>query len=74
MRRYVSAHVLDVPYHVDREYDYYIPEHLEDEVTEGSIVTVPFGISNRRVYAVVCVLKDAYTVQPRRSCTTSAHA
>lgn len=58
MRRYVSAHVLDVPYHVDREYDYYIPEHLEDEVSAGSIVTVPFGMSNRRVYAVVCELKD----------------
>ncbi len=58
MRRYVSAHVLDVPYHIDREYDYYIPEHLEDDVTEGSIVTVPFGVSNRRMYAVVCTLKD----------------
>ena len=58
MRRYVSAHVLDVPYHVDREYDYYIPPHLEDEVVRGSIVTVPFGVSNRRMYAVVCELKD----------------
>ena len=58
MRRYVSAHLLDVPYHIDRAYDYYVPEHLEDEITAGSIVTVPFGVSNRRVYAVVCELKD----------------
>ncbi len=58
MRRYVSAHLLDVPYHIDRIYDYYVPEHLEDEVIAGSIVTVPFGVSNRRVYAVVCELKD----------------
>ena len=58
MRRYVSAHLLDVPYHIDRAYDYYIPEHLEEEVCAGSIVTVPFGVSNRRVYAVVCELKS----------------
>ena len=59
MRSYVSAHVLDTPYHIDRAYTYYIPEHLEGEITKGSIVTVPFGISNRQKYAVVCEIKDS---------------
>ncbi len=58
MCRYVSAYILDVPYHLDREYDYYIPEHLSGDITVGSIVTVPFGVSNRRMYAVVSKLKD----------------
>ena len=59
MRRYISAHILDAPYHIDREYDYYIPEHLEGEVERGCIVTVPFGVSNRQVYALVTETKDA---------------
>ena len=58
MRSYVSAHVLDTPYHIDHSYSYYIPEHLEGEIEKGSIVTVPFGISNRQKYAVVCEIKD----------------
>lgn len=58
MRSYVSAHVLDTPYHIDRAYSYYIPEHLEGEIEKGSIVTVPFGISNRQKYAVICEIAD----------------
>ena len=58
MRRYISAHILDAPYHIDREFDYYIPEQLEGEIERGCIVTVPFGVSNRQVYALVTQTKD----------------
>ena len=72
MRSYVSAHILDAPYHIDHSYDYYIPEHLEGEIVKGSIVTLPFGRSNRRMYALVCDIKDKcdYTsVKPVTSVT-----
>ena len=58
MRRYISAHILDAPYHIDKEYDYYVPEQLEGECERGCIVTVPFGASNRQVYALVTGTKD----------------
>ena len=54
MRRYISAYVLDAPYHIDHPYSYYIPDELENEVRVGSIVSVPFGMSNKRVFALVC--------------------
>ena len=58
MRRYISAYILDAPYHIDKTYDYYIPEQLEGEVSVGSIVSVPFGVSNRRTLAVTAELKN----------------
>ena len=58
MRRYISAYILDAPYHIDKTYDYYIPEHLEGEITVGSIISVPFGVSNRRVFALTVEFKD----------------
>ncbi len=58
MRRYISAYVLDAPYHIDRPYDYYIPEQFEGEIDVGSVVSVPFGMSNRRVFALVTETKD----------------
>ena len=58
MRRYLSAYVLDAPYHIDKPYDYYVPEHLEGDIAVGSIISVPFGVSNRRVFALVIEFKD----------------
>ncbi len=58
MSRYVSAYVLDAPYHIDRPYDYYVPDQFDGEIGVGSIVSVPFGVSNRRVFALVTEAKD----------------
>ena len=58
MRRYISAYILDAPYHIDKTYDYYIPEHLEGDIIPGSIISVPFGVSNRRVFALATEFKD----------------
>ena len=55
---YASVYVLDIPYCIDRAYDYYLPADLRQEVERGSFVTVPFGTGNRRHMALVYDLKD----------------
>lgn len=53
-----KAYIIDVPYSLDKLYDYYIPPELSDRVTEGSLVSVPFGGGNRRMNAVVWSVSD----------------
>ncbi len=48
-----GVHILDLPYHADRVYDYRIPETLRGTVEVGDIVAVPFGMSSRGQQAVV---------------------
>ena len=55
---YCSVRIIDVPYHADVAYDYYIPNEFEGLVREGSFVSVPFGKGNRAVSAVVTEVKD----------------
>ncbi len=50
---YVGVYIIDVPYHADREYTYFVPFHLRDTLDKGSAVVVPFGPSNRKKTAVV---------------------
>ena len=40
---YYAIYLFDVPYHIDRPFDYY----AESEIKVGSIVRVPFGRANR---------------------------
>ena len=67
--KYAGVFLLDAPYCIDREYDYLIPEYPEPEkdsdggqapvnVRQGSIVSVPFGNSNRSMLAVVNRVSD----------------
>ncbi len=58
MSGFVKVHILDVPYHVDRPYDYFVPDALTGEVCPGVFVTVPFGKNNRRVTALAVSLSD----------------
>ena len=53
MTKCVRVHALDVPYHADCEYEYYVSEELYNEISVGSLVVVPFGIANREKVAVV---------------------
>ena len=62
---YVSVHILESPYHADREYDYFVPAEMS-EITVGSIVTVPFGRSNRKTSAVVVGLKNETDTDPAK--------
>ena len=56
--RYVGVHLLDAPYLIDREYEYYLPRSLSSDVRVGSLVAVPFGAANRRTYALVVRVSD----------------
>ena len=56
---YCEINLLDLPYHIDRPFDYEIPASLSDKVKRGSLVRVPFGNANRlRVGVVVSVGKE----------------
>ena len=62
-----KVHILDVPYHADCEYTYFIPVGMRDEVTEGSVVAVPFGNANRQKSAIVvslCEEQDLQGIKP----------
>ena len=53
---YAAVYLLDNPYCIDTEYDYFIPLQLRDEVCVGCFVTVPFGRANRKQMAIVARL------------------
>ena len=55
---FARVHILDAPYHADRMYSYYIPPALRDTVARGSLVSVPYGVANRKTTAVVCEIAD----------------
>ena len=50
---FAKVRILDVPYHGDRVYEYYIPSTLENAVEAGSLVNVSFGRGNRKCAAIV---------------------
>jgi primosomal protein N' (replication factor Y) len=49
----VRVHILDIPYQLDKAYDYYVPLHLRDNITAGKIAVVPFGGGNIKQLALV---------------------
>lgn len=53
---YVKVVILDMPYCIDRAYDYFVPHDLREFVEVGSFVTVPFGNGNKRYMALVTEL------------------
>ena len=57
---FCEVYLLDVPYHLDRPFDYVALE----EVAVGSIVKVPFGRTNNPRYAVVTAIKDTSDTPP----------
>ena len=57
-KSYVKVYILDLPYHLDKLYEYYVPDSIEEKVTRGSFVTVPFGGANRSYHALVTEVCD----------------
>ncbi len=51
---------------LDRPFQYLIPEELEDEVEEGSVVEAPFGQGNRKITGYVISLSDRPSIDPAR--------
>ena len=48
-----SVYILDVPYHADKPYTYYVPATVTDSVCPGIVAEIPFGRGNRRVAGIV---------------------
>ena len=55
---YAGVHLLDSPYFLDTEFDYYIPSDLRGRIEVGDFVAVPFGNANKRRIALVVSLKN----------------
>ena len=49
-----EVYLLDVPYHIDRPFDYSAP----DGASAGSVVKVPFGRANKLRLGVITKLKE----------------
>ena len=58
MSRLAEIYILDVPFHADRAYTYFIPESLTDAVVPGTLCEVPFGRGNRRMTGVVTAVRE----------------
>ncbi len=58
MYLYAGIYLLDNPYAIDNAFDYYIPGELNDSVSIGDFVMVPFGASNRKRMGLVTALKE----------------
>jgi len=58
MGELASVYILDVPYHADKLYTYYLPPDMADHCRPGCLVEVPFGKGNRRMMAVVADLPE----------------
>ena len=51
--RAVGVRLLDIPYHLDSVYTYYVPETVETFLSRGMFVLVPFGTANKKQSATV---------------------
>ena len=64
---YCEVYIFDAPYHVDRAFDYILPQ----DAVVGSIVRVPFGGANRHRLGVITAIKDstdcAHSLKPVHS-------
>ena len=59
MRQYAVVRILDIPYHVDKPFTYYLTPELAGTASVGCFVLVPFGVSNRRVMGIVTELQSS---------------
>lgn len=50
---YIKAHIIDVPYHADHEYTYFVPQSYRESIKKGSAISVPFGKGDRARVAIV---------------------
>lgn len=56
---FAGVHILNAPYQIDKEYDYFVPSEMRGYISVGSVVIVPFGGGNRNVPAIVSCLKES---------------
>ncbi len=51
-----SVYILDIPYHADRAFDYFIPLTMRGQIRIGGFVHVPFGGGNKPKLGLVTAL------------------
>lgn len=56
----------DIPYTLDREFDYYIPAQMRSGISRGAFVTVPFGRGNRRRLGIVMDIAETSGTSPEK--------
>ncbi len=57
--RVVGVRLIGVPFAADRQYDYCLPDRLEEPgLAPGRLLTVPFGRANRRMAAVLTAFPE----------------
>ena len=56
--KYAKVAVEAATYTFDKEFDYIIPDHLEESAKPGCRVTVPFGIKNKKCLGVIFEVTD----------------
>lgn len=54
----VGVRILDIPYYLDIEYTYYIPDGFSREISRGTFLLVPFGAGNKKLSAVAVSLSE----------------
>lgn len=72
MGELAEVYILDVPYHADKAYTYFLPADLAAHCRPGCLAEVPFGKGNRRMMAVVTALPDGKTKSIYKPMTTCA--
>lgn len=55
---FAKVHVINAPYHIDKDYTYHLPAELSKKVRVGSVVVVPFGGGNKQKIGLVTELCD----------------
>lgn len=53
-----QVYVLDIPYHADKLYSYFIPPNIEKKAVVGALVRVPFGGANSFRQGIIFSLTD----------------
>ena len=56
---YAGVYILNVSYHFDKIYDYYISDDLRGKAVKGTFVVVPFGGGNKKRVALIWEVKSS---------------
>ncbi len=67
MEKIYADVIVDIAHEkVDRPFQYHIPVHMRELLTEGMCVTVPFGAGNKQLKGYVVAIKDKPEFDPAR--------
>ena len=71
MASLAEVYIIDIPYHADKPYTYYIPPTIGESVVKGGVVEVPFGRGNRRVTGIVTEIRSGEASETTKPVTAA---